>query len=161
MSTRDSQPGQAPRPSAARVLGILGILVALFTLVFGVSIDRQRRMYREYVEQTRSVRAPGGRSIETCITDTVDWAMGCPGVEIWCANEAPQVARECFAPDALAAYCHVQGDRVAQTAFGVDECATARASVEGKYAQRAHKKYCASIFRALAEACRESSSAAP
>lgn len=161
VSTRDSEPGQAAPSSATRVLGILAAIVVVLTLVFGISIVRQRRMYRAYVERTLEHRPPAGRSIERCVTDTVDWAMACPGVESWCANEAPRVARECFAPDELATYCRAQGEKVAQTAFGVGECATARETVEGKYAQRAHKKYCASIYRALAEACRELSAAAP
>src|SRR5690606_21538944 len=90
-------------------------------------------------------------SVEQCIEFTVDWAMACPGVESWCAGEAPRLTRECLASADRSDYCRELGDEVASTHFGYAECEALREPVEGRYTKRSHKKFCAASYRAVAE----------
>lgn len=148
-------PELGKRASTTRVLLVLGGAALLLTVVFGAMLMRHRASYRAYVDRTLapSQHPPRGVSVPDCVAYAVDWAMHCPGIESWCANEAPQVARACFAATDLAAYCKTQSDAFATTSFGVEACTEARASLDGTYARRSHKKFCASVYRSLAERC--------
>jgi hypothetical protein len=148
----------APRPrTRSLVLGI-GALVVLLCVVFGVTVLRQQAEFREYRAATLEAGplpwTQRTMSVEECVQFTVDWAMACPGVESWCANEAPRLTRECMQSVDRRETCEQLGDTVASTHFGYAECEALREPVEGRYTKRNHKKFCASSYRAVAESCR-------
>lgn len=68
-------------------------------------------------------------------------------------GEAPRLALACLESSSRAAFCEDVGDGVKSTHFGYAECEALREDVEGRHLKRAHKKYCASIYRAVAEHC--------
>ncbi|MCA9712419.1 MAG: hypothetical protein KDK70_41675 [Myxococcales bacterium] len=151
------------RPRTGRlVLVVLGVVVVL-CVVFGVTVMQQKARYQEYraatLEQGPLPWAEAPMSIEQCVAYTVDWAMACPGVESWCANEAPRLTRECLASQDRDAACGALGDTVASTHFGYAECERMREAVEGRYTKRNHKKFCAASYRAVAEFCRQGGAA--
>ena len=102
-----------------------------------------------------AIVAVGELSIEQCVAFTVDWAMGCPGVESWCSGHAPRLALECLRSADRRPACEALGDEVESTHFGYAECERMREAVEGRYTKRTHKKFCAAAYRAVAEHCRE------
>ncbi|MBK6917265.1 MAG: hypothetical protein IPH07_07690 [Deltaproteobacteria bacterium] len=151
-------PAPTPRRSARRLLLGLAVVVVALSAVFGVTTVRQQRRFRDYREQTLADAVVPWTSAElgpeACVAFGVEWAMGCPGLGTWCENEAPVVVGRCMASRDRSGWCRAKGDALFSTDFGVKDCEQLRASVDGKYAQRAHKKFCAAAQRALAEHCR-------
>jgi hypothetical protein len=151
-------PTASTRPRTRGLLLGLGALVVLLCVVFGVTVMRQHAEYAEYRKATlESGPLPWTQrtmSVEECVGWSLDWAMACPGVESWCANEAPRLTRECMASADRREVCEQLGDAVASTTFGYAECEVLRESVEGRYTKRNHKKFCAGSYRAVAEHCR-------
>lgn len=158
-------PTPASRPRTRGLLIGLGALVVLLCVVFGVTVMRQHAQYAEYRAATLEAGplpwTQRTLSVEECIGWSVDWAMACPGVESWCANEAPRLTRECLASADRREVCEALGDAVASTTFGYAECEAMREAVEGRYAKRSHKKFCAASQRAVAEHCRSGGAATP
>lgn len=154
-------------PAAPRTRGLLlgvGAAVVLLCVVFGVVVMRQQAEYREYRAATLEAGplpwTERTMTVEECVGFTVDWAMACPGVESWCANEAPRITRACMESTDRHAVCEAFGDAVASTSFGYAECEAMREPVEGRYTKRNHKKFCAASYRAVAEHCRHGGGAA-
>lgn len=150
-------PAPAPRPRTRGLLLGVGALVVLLCVTFGVMVMRQQAEYREYRAATlESGPLPWTlrtMSVEECVAFTVDWAMACPGVESWCANEAPRLTRQCLESADRREVCERLGDTVASTHFGYAECEALREGVDGRHTKRSHKKLCASAHRAVAEHC--------
>lgn len=148
----------APRPRTRGLLIGVGALVLLLCVVFGVTVMRQQAEYREYRAATLEAGplpwTERTMSVEECVEFTVEWAMACPGVESWCANEAPRLTGDCMASTDRREVCNALGDAVASTHFGYAECEALREPVEGRYTKRNHKKFCAASYRAVAEHCR-------
>jgi len=156
-------PTSAPRPRTRGLLIGVGALVVTLCVVFGVTVMRQQAQYREYRAATLEAGplpwTQRTMSVEECVQWTVDWAMACPGVESWCANEAPRLTRECLASTDRRPVCEAFGDAVASTQFGYHECEALREAVDGRYTKRSHKKFCAASYRAVAEHCRQGGAA--
>jgi hypothetical protein len=149
-----------PRPSLRPiVLALLGIIVVLGA-VFGAVTMHHRGTYEDYRRQTlEEATLPWERaelSPEACVEFAVDWAMACPGLESWCANEAPVLARRCLEAADRTSYCASVADVASSTRFGVAQCEDMRADVQGRYTARNHKKLCAACYRAVAASCTES-----
>lgn len=157
-------PAPTARPKTRGLLLGVGAVVVLLCVVFGVTVMRQKAAYQEYRAATLEAGplpwTQRTMSVEACVQWTVDWAMACPGVESWCANEAPRLTRECMASADRREICERFGDAVASTTFGYAECEALREPVEGRYTKRSHKKFCAASYRAVAEQCREGGAAA-
>ena len=151
-----------PRPRRkGRLILVIAAIVLLLCVVFGVTVVRQKAQFEEYRAATLDGRAmpweDGEQSIEECVAFTVEWAMSCPGVESWCSGHAPRLTLECLRSADRHEACEALGEDVSSTHFGYAECERMRESVEGRYAKRSHKKFCAAAYRAVAEHCRESS----
>lgn len=161
METEPEPGSAAASPRATGLLLVIGAATLVLTAVFGVSVLRNRASYRAYRAETlenAAVPLPWTSedvSVEGCIAFAVEWGMACPGLESWCANEAPQVARRCFESRDRSRYCREVGSAIASTSFGFHECKALRASVTGTHAQRSHKKFCAAAYRTLAAVCME------
>ncbi len=138
---------------------MVGAIVVVLCVVFGVTVLRQKSQYEDYVAATLEAGPmpweQGPLSVEECVAFTVSWGMECPGVESWCMGQAPRLTGECLAARDREQICAALGDAVASTHFGYGECEQMRETVEGRYAKRGHKKYCAASYRAVAEHCRE------
>ncbi len=149
-----------PQPVRARglLLGIGAVLVALSAL-FGWRTLQQRAHYREYRAQTADeTDLPWTREavdVDTCVEWTTRWGMECTGMESWCLGETPRLTLECLASSDRSAYCQDAGDAVKSTHFGYEACEALREGVQGRHLKRAHKKYCAAVYRAVAEHCRQ------
>lgn len=147
------------RPSSMRVLLIIGGIVLALCVVFGVTTVRSRSQYQDYKARTIDAGPPPWDAqhfaVADCVRYSIDWGMECPGVASWCGNEAPVLTRRCLDSQDRSDYCTGQGDAVASTQFGYAECEQLRESVEGKYAKRSHKKFCAASYRAVASMCRD------
>ncbi len=150
---------EQPQPVRARGLLIgLGLVTLVLTGIFGWRTLQQRQQYRDYKNATIDpadlpwTQAPV--DVDTCVSWSVQWGMDCTGLESWCLNETPRLTLDCLASSDRAAYCEEAGDTVASTHFGYAECEALREQVQGRYLKRAHKKYCASVYRAVAEHCR-------
>ncbi len=162
MLPRMDGPTPAPpttrRPRTRGLLLWLGALVVILCAVFGVTVLRQQAEFREYRAATlESGPLPWTERLMTpdeCVQFSVDWAMGCPGIESWCANESPRLTRLCLESADRSEVCEALGDVVASTHFGYAECEALREPIEGRYTKRNHKKFCASSYRAVAEHCR-------
>lgn len=145
------------------MLVIIGVVV-LLCVIFGVTVIRQKTQFQEYraatLEQATLPWTQEPMTIEQCVAFTVDWAMACPGVGSWCSNEAPRLTRECLSSQDRQETCAALGETVASTHFGYAECERMREPVEGRYAKRGHKKFCAASYRAVAEFCRQTGGAA-
>jgi hypothetical protein len=156
-------PAPATRPRTRGLLIGLGALVVLLCVVFGVTVLRQHTQYAEYRAATLEAGplpwTQRTMSVEECVGWSVDWAMACPGVESWCANEAPRLTGACLASADRREVCETLGDAVASTTFGYAECEAMREPVEGRYTKRNHKKFCAASYRAVAEHCRSGTAA--
>ena len=128
-------------------------------VAFGVTVLRQKAQFEEYRHATLDGRTmpwtQGEMSVDECVGFTVDWAMGCPGVESWCSSHAPRLTLQCLDSIDRDAACSQLGDKVADTHYGYAECERLRESVDGRYAKRHHKKFCAASYRAVAQHCRE------
>ncbi len=131
----------------------------LLSGVFGYTTLRQRASFRDYKQATTSPDMlpwnDGVVSVDECVSHTVQWGMECPGLESWCLNETPRLTLECLASADRSAYCTEQGDAVSSTSFGYGACESLRDALEGRYIKRAHKKFCAASYRAVAEHCRQ------
>lgn len=153
----------AERPRTRRLLLGVGALVLLLCVVFGVTVMRQYTEYKEYRAATLEAGplpwTQRSMSVEECVRFSVDWAMACPGVESWCAGEAPRLTRACLGSADRSEVCRSLGDEVASTHFGYAECEALREPIEGRYTKRGHKKFCAASYRAVAEHCRETTGA--
>lgn len=153
-----TQADRRSRPSSKRLLLGLGAVLVLLSVVFGVTTVRSRVAFREYRERTLDQQplpwTEDAMSVQECVVFSVDWAMGCPSMESWCANEAPQLTRQCMESADRASYCAAAGAEVDRTGFGYAQCEALRETLEGKYAKRSHKKFCAAAYRAVAEHCR-------
>jgi len=149
-----------PQPPRTRGL-LIGIGVALVALsaLFGWRTLQQRAQYREYKEQTIDEAdlpwAKGEVDVDTCVSWTTTWGMECTGMESWCLNETPRLTLACLESSDRSAFCAEAGDAVKSTHFGYDACEALREGVEGRHLKRAHKKYCAAVYRAVAEHCRQ------
>jgi hypothetical protein len=156
-------PAPTARPKTRGILIAVAAVVVLLCVVFGVTVMRQQSEYRAYRAATLEAGplpwTQRTMSVEECVQWTVDWAMACPGVESWCANEAPRLTRECMASTDRREVCDRFGDAVASTQFGYAECEALREPVEGRYTKRSHKKFCAASYRAVAEHCRQGTAA--
>lgn len=137
-----------------------GVLVGL-CVVFGVTVVRQKAQFDEYRAATLDGQTmpwqQGELSVDECVAFTVDWAMGCPGVESWCSAHAPRLTLECLGSTDREQVCAELGDEVADTHYGYAQCERMRESVDGRYTKRHHKKFCAASYRAVAEFCRDDS----
>jgi hypothetical protein len=146
------------RPRFTGLLLAIGAIVILLTVVFGASISSSRAAFDAYKSSTLIESTPIWErevlSVEACVEHTVEWGVHCPGLESWCTNEAPQLTLRCLERDDRAEYCRDVGGDIASTRFGYRECEALRERVDGKYAKRHHKKYCAAAQRAVAEHCR-------
>ena len=148
------------QPLRARGL-LLGIGAALVVLsaVFGWRTLQQRAEYRQYKAQTVDDAelpwAQGEVDVDTCVQWTTGWGMECSGMESWCLGETPRLTLACLASSDRSAFCAEAGDAVKSTHFGYAECEAMREGVQGRHLQRAHKKYCAAVYRAVAEHCRQ------
>ena len=151
-------PAQPERPRSRRLLLIVGGLVVALCVAFGVTVLRQKASFEAYRTATLDGKTmpweQGELSVQACVTFTVDWAMGCPGVESWCSAHAPRLTMECLRSADRTEACAMLGDVVADTHYGYAECEQLRESVDGRYAKRSHKKFCAASYRAVAEHCR-------
>jgi hypothetical protein len=147
------------RPSARKMVLCIAAAAVVASVVFGVSTLRGRDAYERYKARTLVDEGPPWThtelSVDACIAFAVDWGVSCPGLESWCVAEAPALARKCFASADRHAYCASVADEVKSTRFGVQACEALRVSIEGRHAQRAHKKYCAAAHRSLAAHCVE------
>jgi hypothetical protein len=149
-----------PQPVRARGL-LLGIGAALVVLsaLFGWRTLQQRSQYRDYRAQTVDEAdlpwTRGEVDVDTCVSWTTRWGVECSGMEAWCLNETPRLTLACMASSDRSAFCDEAGDAVKSTHFGYKECEALREDVEGRYQKRAHKKYCAAVYRAVAEHCRQ------
>jgi hypothetical protein len=156
----DPPTGVPTRPRFGRLLLGIGLILVIVSAIFGASFLHNRAAFDDYEKQTLAETTPIWEreilSVEACVEHTVDWAMACPGLESWCANEAPQLTRRCLERTSREAYCASVGDAIASTKFGYHECAALRERIDGKYAKRSHKKFCAAAYRAVATLCRES-----
>ncbi len=151
---------EQPQPVRARGLLIgLGLAMVVLSGVFGWRTLQQRQQYRDYKDATVDPAdlpwSEGNTDVQTCVSWTVEWGMACTGLESWCLNEAPRLTLECLSSSDRTAYCEEVGDAVSSTRFGYAQCEAMREQVEGRYLKRAHKKYCASVYRAVAEHCRQ------
>jgi hypothetical protein len=146
------------RPTTRRVLLVLGAIVVAVCVAFGVAIVRQQRDFAEYRAATLEAGPLPWDSTpmtpDACVGFAVDWAMACPGLGTWCESEAPRVVGRCMAAQDRQVFCTEAADTVASTGFGVAECVAMRERIDGQYAQRGHKKFCAAAYRAVAEHCR-------
>ena len=137
---------------------MIGGVIVLLCIAFGLAAMRQKSQFEEYrtakLDEQTMPWADKEQSVDQCVAYTVDWAMGCPGVESWCSAHAPRLTLECLESSDRAQYCETLGDDANSTHFGYSECEAMRESVEGKYAKRSHKKFCAASYRAVAEFCR-------
>jgi hypothetical protein len=153
-----SEGGEA-RPRFGAILLGIGVVLVLLSVIFGASTLRSRAAFDAYKRATLTDATPiwerEALTVDACVEHTVVWAMACPGLESWCANEAPQLTRRCLEREDRDAYCATVGDAIASTSFGYHQCAALREEVDGKYAKRSHKKFCAAGYRAVAELCRE------
>jgi hypothetical protein len=147
-----------PRLSTKRLLLVLGGAMAVLCVVFGGAIVKQHRAFTEYrrttVEETTLPWDAGAVEPDECVRFAVDWAMACPGLGTWCENEAPQLVGRCMASRDRTAYCSALGDAAARTDFGYESCATLREPLDGRHAQKSHKKFCAAAYRAVAQSCK-------
>lgn len=136
---------------------MIGAVVVVLCAAFGVAIVRQHGAFQDYRGVTvREGHMPwDARELdpEACVRFAVDWAMACPGLGTWCENEAPRLVSTCMAAHDRSAYCVAQGDAVGSTEFGYAACTAMREDVEGRHAQRSHKKFCAAGYRAIAAHC--------
>lgn len=150
----DAQPPRA----RGLLLGIGAAVVALSAL-FGWRTLQQRAEYRAYKAQTiDEAELPWAKAevdVDTCVSWTTNWGMECSGMESWCLNETPRLTLACMAASDRSAYCDELGDAVKSTHFGYAQCEALREGVEGRHLKRAHKKYCAAVYRAVAEHCRQ------
>jgi len=149
-----------PEPRRSRrLLLILGAVVVALCTAFGVNVVRQKARFEDYRAATLEGKTmpweQSELSVDECVEYTVEWAMGCPGVESWCSAHAPRLTMECLGSADRTEACATLGDVVADTHYGYAECEALREPVEGRYAKRSHKKYCAASYRAVAEYCRE------
>ena len=161
------------RPSAGKLLAIIGGVVTLLTIVFSVTIFGHHKTYRTYRAQTLDAEdaavpwRDGEVSVEGCVDFAIRWTMDCPGIAPWCEAEVPVVMETCLASSDRAAYCDEVGDEVLSTRFGFEACKSARDDKFGphegcrdpkveadRYACRSFKKYCAGAYRAIASHCR-------
>ena len=158
MSRAPADAGEARGPRFTPLLVLLGVVVVLLSVVFGGSILRNRAAFDRYKAATLVDVTPVWQhevlEVHACVDHTVQWAMQCPGLESWCANEAPQLTRLCLEQGDRSEYCDSVRELAASTRFGYHECDALREDVEGKYAKRSHKKFCAAAYRAVAEHCR-------
>lgn len=140
------------------MLLVLGLVVAAVCVAFSVAIVRQQRSFEEYrVATLESGPLPWADTPMTpdeCVGFAVDWAMACPGLGTWCESEAPRVVGRCMAAQDRREFCTTNADALASTGYGVQECVTMRERIDGQYAQRGHKKFCAAAYRSVAEHCR-------
>lgn len=154
-------PEEEPRPSFGPILLIIGGIMVVLTVVFGFTVIRNSRQFSEY--RTATLLDPDHPprwetqtlSVDECIDEAISWGMECPGVASWCQAEIPPVMRTCLESSDRTAYCEEVGDEVMSTRFGYHECEERREDVEGKYARRGHKKYCALSYRAVAGHCQD------
>lgn len=149
-----------PQPPRTRGL-IIGIVAAmvLLSVVFGWRTLQQRNEYDAYKRQTVDEAAlpwtQGPVDVDACVSWTTRWGMECAGMEAWCLGEAPRLTMACMDSADRTAFCEEAGDDVKSTHFGYAECEDLREDVEGRHLKRAHKKYCAAVYRAVAEHCRQ------
>lgn len=152
-------PAQPERPRSRRLLLIIGGLVVALCVAFGVTVLRQKARFEAYRAATLDDKTmpweQAELSIDECVAFTVDWAMGCTGVESWCSGHAPRLTLECLRSADRTQACTALGDLAGDTHFGYAECERLRESVDGRYAKRNHKKFCAASYRAVAELCRD------
>lgn len=152
-------PAPPSGPRTRGVLLVIGAVVVVLCVVFGVTMMRQKAQFEEYRVRTLDEQTmpwtERTMTIDECVGFTIDWGMACPGVESWCSGHAPRLTIECLESTDRRASCDALGDDVAATSFGYTQCEERRESVDGRYAKRAHKKLCAASYRAVAEHCRE------
>lgn len=147
-------------PAPPRTRGLLigiGVAMVALSVLFGWRTLQQRAQYREYKAQTvneEDLPWTGAEvGVDTCVEWSVEWGMACTGMESWCMGEAPRLALACLRSSDRTAFCDDAGEGIKSTHFGYAQCEALREDVEGRHLKRAHKKYCASIYRAVAEHC--------
>ena len=158
-----AEPHATPRPGTGRLIGLIVVVIVALTIPFGWSVMRNHETFAAYQDKTiDSETAPPPwegeaaprHSVEDCVTYTVNWAMECPGIQSWCQAEVPVVVDRCLASQDRQPFCDGLEGEWMSTRFGFHECNDLRESVEGKYAKRAHKKYCALSYRGVADHCK-------
>ncbi len=155
-------PEEDPRPSFGPILLIIGGIMVVLTVVFGFTVIRSSRQFSEYRRATLLDPDHPPRwetetiSVDECIDEAIEWGMACPAVASWCQAEIPPLVRACLGSADRTPYCAEAGEEVMSTRFGYHECEARREGVDGKYARRGHKKYCALSYRAVAGYCQES-----
>jgi hypothetical protein len=147
-----------PRIGTKRLLLVLGGAMCVLCVVFGGTIVKQHRAFSEYRSATLETGPLPWDSADVapdeCVRFAVDWGMACPGLGTWCENESPRVVERCMQSRDRTQYCAALGDAPSRTDFGYDECARLREPLDGRHAQKAHKKFCAAAYRAVAQSCR-------
>ncbi len=154
-------PAHPARPQTRRLLIVVGAVVVALCVAFGVNVVHQKQQFEAYRAETLDDKTMPWEhaelTVDECVAFTVDWAMGCPGVESWCSAHAPRLTLQCLGSIDREQACTELGDRVADTRYGYAECEGLREAVDGRYTKRNHKKFCAASYRAVAEFCREDS----
>ncbi len=137
----------------------LAAAVLVFAGVFGVVTVRSRQAFDAYKEQTlENADAPPAwvreaLSIEGCVDEVLAWGLECPSIQSWCLGSVPGVLHRCLASQPRDEECAAYGDEIGATRFGYDACAARYGEIEEKYRKRATKKYCATMYRSIAEYC--------
>jgi hypothetical protein len=154
---------ESARPKARGLLLLVAAAVVVLGGVFGYVTLRHRDAYRAYRAATlESGELPWATrhfSVDECVQYGTDWGLACPGVESWCAGDAPRVTLMCLESADRTEACATFGDEVQTNRLGFSECEAMRQDVEGRYTKRNHKKFCAASYRAVAEFCQHRATA--
>lgn len=149
----------ARKRTGVRVLLVIGVVLAILMVVFGRTTMRSYDEFEAY--RRASLEDPAdpplwqeeALDVDGCVDAVLDWIEACPGVSSWCESTLPDVMNRCLDSQDRGAYCESIGDDVLSTHFGYDECSARYDAIEGRYARRAAKKHCASIYRVIAGYC--------
>lgn len=152
-------PSADKKPRTRAVLLIIAGVIAVLCIVFGVTVVQQKTEFEDYRRATLDEQTmpwtERAMTVDECVDFTVAWSMDCPGVGSWCSGHGPRLTLECLGSTDRHEACAAYGEKLAATSFGYQECEQRRESVEGRYAKRAHKKFCAANYRAVAEYCKQ------
>lgn len=144
---------------SSKIVWILLGAILVFAVVFGAVTVRSRQAFDAYKEATLADPASPpvwereALDIEACVDEVLTWGLECPSIQSWCLGSVPGVLHSCLDSQPRQAACAAYGDEISATRFGYDACAGRYGEIEEKYRKRATKKYCATIYRSLADYC--------